>query len=192
LRLAQGDSHTARLLFKEAMSRCVELGDTRAIAQGLDGLACVDSTEGGGARAALVFGASAALGERSGFVLSPIFEDERERAQARCRLQLGEAAFAGLFAAGQTMSIEEAAADALGFGKSVEPPIPSPGKPPLSPREQEVALLVSHGLTNREIATRLIISERTVDAHVEHIRNKLGLRSRAHVAAWVGQDRRAV
>jgi class 3 adenylate cyclase len=47
-----------------------------------------------------------------------------------------------------------------------------------------VAVFVAEGLTNRDIADRLVISDRTVETHVEHIRNKLGVRSRAQVAAW--------
>ena len=57
-------------------------------------------------------------------------------------------------------------------------------KPPLSRREREVAALVADGLTNREIGARLFISERTVDGHLEHIREKLAVNSRAQVAAW--------
>lgn len=55
----------------------------------------------------------------------------------------------------------------------------------LTAREREVATLVGCGLTSRQIADRLVISKRTVDTHVDHIRAKLGLRSRAQVAAWV-------
>jgi DNA-binding CsgD family transcriptional regulator len=58
---------------------------------------------------------------------------------------------------------------------------------PLSRREREVALLVADGLTNSEIGVRLVISERTAEGHVERIREKLGLRSRAQVAAWVAE-----
>ena len=58
------------------------------------------------------------------------------------------------------------------------------GRAPLSRREQEVAALVAEGLTNRAIADRLFISERTVDGHLEHIREKLGVNSRAQVAVW--------
>lgn len=54
----------------------------------------------------------------------------------------------------------------------------------LSRRELEVAALVAEGLTNRAIATRMFISERTVDGHLEHIREKLGVNSRAQVATW--------
>jgi predicted ATPase/DNA-binding CsgD family transcriptional regulator len=54
----------------------------------------------------------------------------------------------------------------------------------LSEREREVALLIAQGLTNREIGAALIISERTVETHVDHLRSKLGVRSRAQIAAW--------
>jgi DNA-binding CsgD family transcriptional regulator/DNA-binding beta-propeller fold protein YncE len=54
----------------------------------------------------------------------------------------------------------------------------------LSRREQEVAALVAEGLTNRAIAQRMFISERTVDGHLEHIREKLGFTSRSQVATW--------
>lgn len=54
----------------------------------------------------------------------------------------------------------------------------------LTTREKEVATLVAGGLTNREIAERLVISQRTAEGHIEQIRNKLGFRSRAQVAAW--------
>ena len=55
---------------------------------------------------------------------------------------------------------------------------------PLSSRELEVADLVAGGLTNREIAERLIISPRTVESHVEHIKAKLGFARRARIVAW--------
>ncbi|MEA2827502.1 MAG: hypothetical protein QOG43_1941 [Actinomycetota bacterium] len=55
---------------------------------------------------------------------------------------------------------------------------------PLSGREAEVAELVAEGLTNRQIAARLIISERTAQNHVQHILTKLGFTTRAQIAAW--------
>lgn len=57
--------------------------------------------------------------------------------------------------------------------------------PKLSRREREVANLVAQGLTNRQIAARLFISERTAESHVEQIRGKLGFHSRSQIAAWV-------
>ena len=54
----------------------------------------------------------------------------------------------------------------------------------LTDREVQVARLIAGGLTNGEVAGRLRISARTVDAHVEHIRNKVGLRTRTQIAVW--------
>jgi DNA-binding CsgD family transcriptional regulator/class 3 adenylate cyclase len=58
---------------------------------------------------------------------------------------------------------------------------------PLSKRENEVARLLARGLSNKEIAERLYLSERTVDNHVHHILSKLGFDSRVQIATWVAQ-----
>ncbi len=55
---------------------------------------------------------------------------------------------------------------------------------PLSEREYEVAQLVAAGLTNRQIAERLVVSPKTISAHVTHILTKLGAGRRAEIAAW--------
>lgn len=92
-------------------------------------------------------------------------------------MPLGEAAETGL-----------ALSDAL---VSSPPPsaVPSAeargGKGPvLSRRERQVAVLVAQGRTNREIAGHLGITEKTAGVHVQHILNKLGVNSRAQIAAW--------
>ncbi len=61
----------------------------------------------------------------------------------------------------------------------------------LTAREWEVARLVAHGCSNRQIAHELVVSDRTVDTHVSHILHKLGLSSRAQIAAWVVEHRRS-
>ena len=61
------------------------------------------------------------------------------------------------------------------------------GRGALSRREREVALLVADGLTDKQIATRLGLSRRTAESHVERIRTKLGFTSRAQIAKWVGE-----
>jgi DNA-binding NarL/FixJ family response regulator len=60
---------------------------------------------------------------------------------------------------------------------------------PLAKREVDVAKLVAEGLTNRQIGTRLFISERTVATHVRNILNKLGFDSRAQIASWMASLR---
>jgi DNA-binding NarL/FixJ family response regulator len=57
----------------------------------------------------------------------------------------------------------------------------------LSPREGEVSALVAEGLSNRDIAARLFVSERTAENHVQNILNKLGFSNRAQIAAWVAR-----
>lgn len=64
--------------------------------------------------------------------------------------------------------------------------------PGLSRREAEIAELIYEGMTNREIAAKLFVSERTVESHVAHILAKLGVSSRTAVAALIADARRAV
>lgn len=78
------------------------------------------------------------------------------------------------------------------FAAGRDQPTPITGEAPVAPsglsrRENEVAKLVAHGLSNREIAERLYLSERTVDNHVSHILTKLGFDSRVQVATWVAR-----
>jgi DNA-binding CsgD family transcriptional regulator len=58
------------------------------------------------------------------------------------------------------------------------------GPMPLTPRELEVATLISQGHTNRRIAEVLVIAERTAETHARNIREKLGLTTRAQIGAW--------
>ena len=70
----------------------------------------------------------------------------------------------------------------------VAPPAAAQPAVALSPREREVAQLLAGGLSNREIAGRLFVSERTVDNHVHHILDKLGFDSRVQVATWLARN----
>jgi DNA-binding NarL/FixJ family response regulator len=56
-------------------------------------------------------------------------------------------------------------------------------------REQEIALLVARGLTNRQISGELTISERTAGNHIAKILKKLGLRSRTKIATWATETK---
>jgi DNA-binding NarL/FixJ family response regulator len=92
------------------------------------------------------------------------------------------------------MSFEEAVEYALSAEErnpaaSREPEQPSTGahQPDLTRREKEVAALVAQGLTNRQIAKELVLSERTVENHVANLLKKLGLHSRDQVAASMSE-----
>jgi len=72
--------------------------------------------------------------------------------------------------------------------------IDEPGEPVtsgrrLTRREQEVADLVAAGLSNKEIAAKLVIAQRTAENHVERVLTKLGLTSRAQLAVWIHEQR---
>lgn len=59
----------------------------------------------------------------------------------------------------------------------------------LTRREREIASLVGQGLTNKQIASRLVVSERTIESHVSAILRKLRMSARSQIAAWVARDR---
>jgi DNA-binding CsgD family transcriptional regulator len=65
---------------------------------------------------------------------------------------------------------------------------PSPGEGELTPSERQVVELASEGLSNKEIAARLVISVHTVEVHLSHAYVKLGIRSRAQLAARLAAE----
>ncbi len=100
---------------------------------------------------------------------------------------IGASKFAADTNAGKQLSRDEAIR--LALGNSVPPAPAAEGRVGalsiLGKREADVARLVAEGLTNKQIGTRLFISERTVDTHVRSILNKLGVNSRSQIAGWV-------
>jgi DNA-binding NarL/FixJ family response regulator len=103
---------------------------------------------------------------------------------------LGERDYQAAFQHGAGLSVAKTIAYAL--NETPEPePRPDGAEAILTRREWEVAELVAQGLTNKEIAARLVIAQRTAEAHVERILAKLGLASRTQLATWITQRRRA-
>ena len=89
------------------------------------------------------------------------------------------------------MSFEEAVEYALSEEETATPVPLAPDRPPadassaLTRREKEIATLVARGMTNRQIATELSISEHTAATHVARILKKMGIQSRSQLSAWV-------
>ncbi|SDI31980.1 non-specific serine/threonine protein kinase [Actinokineospora alba] len=89
---------------------------------------------------------------------------------------------------GRLLSPAEAIAFALDEKSAAQPGV-RPKTGPLTKREAEIADLVAEGLTNQEIADRLVISRRTAETHVDHILTKLEVHNRAQIASWVAARR---
>lgn len=192
--LAGGNLEEATALFAEAIVLKRELGDRMGMAVGLDSLGRVAISRLDGERAALLLGAAEAVWDLVGmsdtgnpFAFAPTRSDGLRQA----RDLLGKQQFRKLFRQGSRWSLDEAVRFALNENTAPDPaPAPSE-RSPLTRRELEVADLVAEGLSNPEIAARLVISVRTAQGHVENILRKLGFNSRSLVAAWVTERRLA-
>lgn len=103
------------------------------------------------------------------------------------RESLGAVRFSTSYSAGTGMDAAAAIAYALDEKPRQDAPADG-GAARLTRREREVTELVATGLTNQEIATRLVLSRRTVEGHVEHVLAKLGLTSRTQLARWVSDQ----
>jgi DNA-binding CsgD family transcriptional regulator len=190
----RGDPERAQALHKKGLEMEVEMGSKADIAEDLEGLAEAAGALGEHPRAARLWGAANALREA---VSIPWWAAERvlhEPLLIAARSQLDEAAWEVAFAEGQAMGLEQAVAYALSEAKPDPSTTPVPERAPtedptgnLTRREREVATLVARGLTNRQVAEELSISERTVANHVAKMLSKLGLRSRAQIATWANE-----
>jgi non-specific serine/threonine protein kinase len=112
-----------------------------------------------------------------------------EQCEERARDSLGGRGFAAAFSRGTELDVDAAIDYALGAEphRAAEPATPE--GPVLTRRQQEIAELVAEGLSNMEIAQRLVISRRTAEGHVEQILTKLDFRSRTQIATWVAERR---
>ena len=153
-------------------------------------------------RAAWLLGAAQSLWDRTGGRLSgsAVLDGYHQRSAAMAAGTLGPAKYDELHAAGAARPLAQIVTLAIA-GADVLPELPDPraadeisgweGSEGLTTREREIAVLVARGLSNRDIAGRLVISKRTVDAHVNHIFAKLGLSSRVQLTIWL-RDRALV
>jgi non-specific serine/threonine protein kinase len=107
--------------------------------------------------------------------------------QATARKRLGDDAFDDAFARGRLLTFDETLALALREQSRPVPKTPAQASL-LTRRQREVAELVAAGLSNKEIAARLVISLRTAEGHVESILTKLDFKTRTQIAGWVMQQ----
>jgi DNA-binding CsgD family transcriptional regulator len=133
--------------------------------------------------AATLIGAVARMREYAGISLIGPLAEAAERAEHVARTALGTRAYSAAVARGARMDTKDAVRLALGETSPVRT-----GWRGLTDRETQVAGLVAEGLSNRDIAARLVISERTAEGHVENILRKLGESSRTRVARLWAED----
>jgi predicted ATPase/DNA-binding CsgD family transcriptional regulator len=188
----RGDSAEAVTLLQEALVIWHQLGNHRNQGFALAGLATLAAEQHEPERAARLFAAAEARLEPLALPKLVRAPAGYEEAVARAREELGNASFAAAWATGRAMPLDQAIDEALALSGACPTPSAMTGPASadtalagLSAREREVAVLVAQGLSNRRIAERLVIAPRTADTHVGHILDKLGLHSRAQIAAWV-------
>jgi len=191
---AQGNYEGMAALFEESFVLFRELGHKAGIAVCLAGLAAVAGVQGQQELAVQLFAASQALFNALGVRLDPADRAEYDRNLAAVRTQLDEATFTVAWTQGQQMTWEQILTAPEQVKREQGLPTSQPASPHvfsqvqgppsaaypagLTAREVEVLRLAAQGLSYVQIAERLIISARTVDAHLRSIYAKLGVTSR--------------
>ncbi len=197
-----GDFAQATRSLRRSVRLFLPMRDLTGVSFGVQALSWCAAFAEPDERAARLLGAAQAVWRTSGAKVDEtnaysVF-DRKSEVMLRETLGAGALdteAFEIAFAEGASYSFEQAVALALGDDDEadtseetsattrVRPEAPGG----LTRRETEIAALLAEGLSNKEIAARLVISQRTAETHVDHILTKLGMTSRAQVAGWVAE-----
>jgi predicted ATPase/class 3 adenylate cyclase/DNA-binding CsgD family transcriptional regulator len=176
-----GEVSGAEELLHEALRAFYDAGDPSGVADVLESLAALVRELQNAEQAVRLLGAADGIRAGVGCVRFPVRQPDYEAQLSALRDALGQEAFAAAWSAGAPLSLDDAVAYAeRGRGERKRP---SRGWDSLSPAEVRVVQLVAKGLTNPQIGERLFISRRTVQAHLSHVFAKLGVASRAELAA---------
>ena len=187
------------------MSLARKAGYRWAIAESLIGIGALSAAKGETAFGARLLAAADSLLTKIDYAIPSAERTYLERLVDSLRRSMPPDEFEKASSQGRQMLMEQAvesaqlalsdAGDAAGAFPTAQHPSSFDRRTPqagprkksslgLSQREQEVAALVAQGCTNREIAETLGIAEKTANAHIQNILNKLGFNSRAQIAAW--------
>ncbi len=186
-RWIEGDIEGAERAQKEALHLISELDERSGTALCLDALAWIAASRPDLERAAVLQGAAHSVWESIPGHLPRPLSGHGERCARRISDGLGRQARDHAFERGRRLDRPAAVAYALeAKDKPTAGAADARHAAVLTTRELEVAHLVAAGLTDRDIAAKLVISQRTAESHLQHILTKLGFRSRSQIAAWVG------
>jgi ATP/maltotriose-dependent transcriptional regulator MalT len=180
LALETGDMKGAEREFVHSL-RLIDVGSSGITPFALEGLGLAAIHSGRIERGLRLVGAAETIRRRSGQVGDPWWRERVGAAVARTPT-LSAARVRAALDEGRRQPAQHAVDYAL--RDTWKQPAASTR---LTKREHDVVTLVTQGLTNRQIAEALRVSERTVEAHLDHVRTKLGLRSRAQIAAWAAK-----
>jgi non-specific serine/threonine protein kinase len=178
-----GRTGEVRAYAQEVLQLKEPFGDRLGMAMALEILAWTAAADLRVEEAARLLGAVGAALDSVGGGLFRTLRRGHDDCLERTRAALGEVTFARLLAEGADLPFHEAVALALGRAEA-RPPAPAR----LTKRESQVARLVAEGLTDRQIAERLVLAQRTAEGHVQRALRKLGLTSRQQLAGWVTEQ----
>jgi non-specific serine/threonine protein kinase len=200
-----GSQVEATALHQQSFALFSELENRRGIADCLEVLAMLARAQDQPVQAARLFGAAEAALEEIGSSMRPAQNPRYGAYVAEIRDNLGDDRFQAAWAEGRALRPEDAMAAALASDAPAQVAVDDGARQPkgrprapelsgpnfahaasegLTRREQEVAALLARGLTNRQIANELTITERTAETHVCKILSKLRLSRRAQLTAW--------
>ncbi|MBT2266079.1 protein kinase [Rhodococcus erythropolis] len=187
----RGNPSKATSFLDQSLRVMRDIDDPVGVAYCLEALAWIAGSEGNPRRASVLMGSAQSLGRAVGIppVFIPNLLGYHEECTSIVRQALGDPRYEAAQKEGCALQLDAAISYALGekVAHTVSTSSASAsGK--LTKREIEVGELVSQGLTNKEIATRLVIAQRTAQGHVENILTKLGFTSRAQIAAWMVEN----
>jgi len=182
-----GSPGAAEALFAESLDLTRRMGMKALTAYALIGLALAGQRGVGPGWSARLHGAADQALADLGRILEPLEARLADLDRQRLRAAMGAEAFEAEYAAGRSLDLAQVLA---AFGRTDA----AAGQPRvahereaasvLTPRELDVLKLIAQGLSNSDIARRLVLSEHTVHRHLANILRKLNLSSRAAAAAW--------
>lgn len=183
----ENEPSTARAKLNHSLQLRRAMNDLLGSVWCLEGLAFVAAAEGDAHRAAVLLGSSEALAAQAGAPAATFAELEQahDDTAATARRTLGEDAYTKAFTYGAGLNVEHAVAFALDEQAPTLGPAATSTWSVLTARERQVADLVAKGMSNGDIADKLVISQRTAEGHVQNILDKLGFTTRVQIAAWV-------